>query len=61
VIVEGRVDTRTGQTRIIKNRKSTEVHVEMIHFLEWKAREDGSSGENDLHSRRRDGKPQSHQ
>lgn len=47
VIVEGRVDTRNWTDQNNQNRKSTEVHVEMIHFLEWKAREDGSSGDNE--------------
>jgi single-strand DNA-binding protein len=42
VLVEGRVETRSWTDQNNNNRKSTEVIVETIQVLEWKAREDGS-------------------
>lgn len=43
LLIEGRVDTRTWTDQNNVNRKSTEVTIEMVHYLEWKAREDGSN------------------
>lgn len=42
VLVEGRVETRSWTDQNNNNRKSTEVIVETIQVLEWKAREDGA-------------------
>lgn len=39
IIVEGRVDTRNWTDQNNVNRKSTEVTVDMVHFLEWKPRD----------------------
>lgn len=39
IIVEGRVDTRTWTDQNNQNRKSTEVNIENVHFLEWAPRE----------------------
>lgn len=42
LVVEGRVDTRNWTDTNNVNRKTTEVTVEMIHFLEWKPKDDNS-------------------
>lgn len=41
IIVEGRLDTRNWTDQNNVTRKSTEVTVEMLHFLEWKTPRDG--------------------
>ncbi len=43
IIVEGRVDTRNWTDQNNVKHKSTEVVADMIHVLEWKAREDGNA------------------
>ncbi|MCK9556681.1 MAG: single-stranded DNA-binding protein [Candidatus Cloacimonetes bacterium] len=39
IIVEGRIDTRNWTDQNNQNRKSTEVNVEAVHFLEWPLRD----------------------
>ncbi len=43
VIVEGRIETHNWTDQNNNNRKSTKVNADMVHFLEWKPREDGAS------------------
>lgn len=39
IIVEGRVDTRNWTDQNNQNRKSTEVNIDSVHFLEWPPRD----------------------
>ena len=49
LVVEGRVDTRNWTDANNVNHKSTEVTAEMIHFLEWKNRDEaGNAVSNDV-------------
>lgn len=40
LLIEGRIETRNWTDQNNNNRKSTEVTIELVHFLEWKNRED---------------------
>jgi single-strand DNA-binding protein len=40
LVVEGRIDTRNWTDSNNSKHKSTEVNVDLVHFLEWKPRED---------------------
>lgn len=46
ILIEGRVDTRTWTDQNNATRKSTEVTIDMVHFLEWKPREDQGTASN---------------
>ncbi|MCB5295360.1 MAG: single-stranded DNA-binding protein [Candidatus Cloacimonadaceae bacterium] len=46
ILIEGRLDTRNWTDQNNQNRKSTEVNIEQVHFLEWPPR-DGEAPRHD--------------
>ena len=49
LLIEGRIDTNNWTDSSNNKRKSTEVNVDMVHFLEWKPRDGQEAGsENEL-------------
>ena len=57
IIVEGRLDTRNWTDQNNVNRKSTEVTVEMIHYLEWKPRDGQAPANTELPMPEEEGAP----
>ncbi|MCB5261725.1 MAG: single-stranded DNA-binding protein [Candidatus Cloacimonetes bacterium] len=44
LLIEGRIDTNNWTDTNNNKRKSTEVYIETVHFLEWKPRDGQESG-----------------
>ena len=44
LLIEGRIDTNNWTDSSNNKRKSTEVNVDMVHFLEWKPRDGQEAG-----------------
>ncbi|MCB5272160.1 MAG: single-stranded DNA-binding protein [Candidatus Cloacimonetes bacterium] len=44
LLIEGRLDTRNWTDTNNVNRKSTEVNIDTVHFLEWKPRDGQETG-----------------
>jgi single-stranded DNA-binding protein len=44
LLIEGRIDTNNWTDTNNNKRKSTEVYIETVHFLEWKPRDGQETG-----------------